>query len=317
MGRLDTYLDIAATVLRAARRPLSPRAILAAAYRSGIVPQHLYGKTQHKTLQARVSEDIIAKRENSAFFRTAPGRFFLREFLTDTTIPEEHRRPFPARRRFRDLMQGPALAISRDVLRGIAEENTIIDPRRVFAVLADDHCQYEDPKAKASTNVFVRSFVCVRRNREVLTYRLGRYRENRDAFMARRSIGFSALVHIDEHTLFNCGDFGIVDAGVRATKIDLDIPEVPDVSASGRAEASLCCFVWACQGTHTNDLLAVVGFQCPDWFEPVKRRLALNDLAWMNVDAPVNNIEDFDPWSRLILLAHYRENTEICGSLET
>src|SRR3954451_24786115 len=98
-------------ILRAERRPLSPRAILAAACRSGLVPPHLFGKTQHKTLQARVSEDIIARREHSPFFRTAPGRFFLREFLADTSISEEFRRPVPTRRRIRELIRGPALAI--------------------------------------------------------------------------------------------------------------------------------------------------------------------------------------------------------------
>jgi hypothetical protein len=98
----------------------------------------------------------------------------------------------------------------------------------------DGHC-YLNPKGKPPGAVFIRSFVCVFRGSKILTYRLGRYRDDRDTFLHKRSIGFSTLVHINERTLFNVADLGIVDAGVRATKIDLDIPAAPD--APGRVAA--------------------------------------------------------------------------------
>jgi hypothetical protein len=56
---VDTYLGIAQKVLERARRPLTPREILREAYRSDLVPYHLHGATQHKTLQARLSEHIL------------------------------------------------------------------------------------------------------------------------------------------------------------------------------------------------------------------------------------------------------------------
>ncbi len=303
---MDTYLDIAVTVLRAARRPLSPRALLAAAYRNNLVPAQLYGKTQHKTLQARLSEDIIARRDHSLFFRTEPGRFFLREFLTDTTIPEEFRLPFPTRRRIRELERGPALAVDCEALKSLAEVNTPISPDKVFDLLKADRFRYEDPKSKHETSVFVRSFVCVHRKEEILTYRLGRYRDNRDTFLLKRSLGFSTLVDIDTHTLFNQGDFGIVEAGVRATKIDLDIP---DAVADGGIEGAVKFFIWSRQASEISDLLAVIHIECPAWFEPVKRRLALNDVKWLDFRAPVNSIDDFDPWSKTVLSADYRASS--------
>lgn len=299
---MDAYLDIAAKILKAERRPLSPHAILNAAYRLALVPPRLHGKTQHKTLQARISEDIIQRREHSAFFRTSPGRFFLREFLTDDSIPEEFRRPFPARRRLRELVSGPALAIRRDTLRGVAKENTPIKPQKVFDLLNAGRFSYDDPKSKKDDVVFLRSFVCVHRDHSVLTYRIGRYRDDRDSFMSRRSVGFSAFVQIDERTLFNLGDFGIVDSGVRATQIDLDIPQV----SNDRFDARLSYFLWRTGQEGAAELLAVIKFECPRWFEPLKRRLALNDLTWLDLSRPVNDIDDFDPWSKMVLLTHYR-----------
>lgn len=276
---------------------MSPRNILAAAYRADLVPPHLYGKTQHKTLQARISEDIIARREHSPFFRTAPGRFFLREFLTDESLPEEFRRPVPTRRRSRELVHGPVLAIEPEALKAISGTDNNFNTNEIFCLLRNNKYTYEDPRRNAS-GVPVRSFVCVYRDTMILTYRLGRYRDDRDTFISRRSIGFSTLVHMDEHTLFNYSDFGILDAGMKATKIDLDIPEV---SSTAETKASIGYFIWCHEGKNAGDLLAVVNFECPSWFEPVKRRLALNDLRWIDIAQPVNNIDDFDPWSKHIL----------------
>jgi hypothetical protein len=86
---LDSYLDIAEAVLRAARRPLTPRAIMATAFQSGIVPHHLFGKFQHKTLHARLSEDILHRKLESRFYRTDPGLFFLSDLRSDPGIRDE------------------------------------------------------------------------------------------------------------------------------------------------------------------------------------------------------------------------------------
>jgi hypothetical protein len=299
---VDAYLEIAKAVLRAEKRPLTARAILAAAYRKGIVSHHLHGKTQHKTLGARLSEDLIQRHERSLFFRPAPGRFFLREFLTDTSIPEEYRRPVPTRRRFRELVLSPALAVDEYTLDRSVSRNEPIEPNIILGLLHDGQFRYVDPRQRSSHAVFCRSFVCVQRGTQTLSYRLGRYREDRDAFMNKRSIGFTTLVHDFEYTLFNRADFGIVESGVRAVKVDLDIPDVATESEESTLYAKLSHFIWVTP-LDRSDLLAVVSFQCPIWFEPTKRRLALNDVCWLDELSGINNVEDFDPWSQQVILS--------------
>ena len=90
---------------------MTAKGILDAAYKAGIVPEHLHGTTQHKTLQARLSEDILHRRSTSQFFRTEPGYFFLTELISDTEIPDKYKEPFPARRRTRDLRKDPILTL--------------------------------------------------------------------------------------------------------------------------------------------------------------------------------------------------------------
>src|SRR5262245_60488185 len=93
---MNSYLTIAAKVLREARQPLSASQILKAAYQLQIVPATLYGKTQHKTLHARLAEDILRHRNKSIFIRTEPGRFFLRSLLHDRTISPRHKKEYIA-----------------------------------------------------------------------------------------------------------------------------------------------------------------------------------------------------------------------------
>ncbi|WP_342629780.1 winged helix-turn-helix domain-containing protein [Nguyenibacter vanlangensis] len=301
----NSYLKIAEEVLKNERRPLSPRAIIAEAYKSGIVPCNLYGKTQHKTLGARMSEDIISKRDRSQFYRTSPGKYFLRDFLNDPAIPEDLRQPYQARRRLRELVRGPTLAIMSGRVTQLASSGLMIEPSRVLRLLVRGVHTYINPRKGHEGFYVVRPFVCVFKGTHVLTYRVGRYRDNRDNFFAKRSIGFSTLVTPHDQTLFNAKDAGILDVGVRATMIDLDILCGGADSGELSSKAELHKFVLSHDEPGTGDLLAVVSMECPTWFEPTRRRLALNDLEWMDIRNRVNNIDDFDPWSRSVLEAFY------------
>lgn len=303
---VNSYLDIAVDILRMARRPLRPRTIIAEAHHIGLVPPQLHGRAQHKTLHARIAEDIVKRHNESRFYRTAPGQFFLREFINDPSIPDEYKQFSPARRRIRELLRGPALTAPHEHLKEADTDYQLIATTKMLKLLRKQ-TSYGDPK-KPEDSVFVQSFVCVCRDRNVLTYRTGRYRDDRDTFMHKRSIGFSTYVHINEHTLFNTTDLGIIEAGVRAAKIDLDIPAPPPNTPSAD-KADLRTFVWVAQPPSARALLAMIVYSCPTWFEPVKRRLALNDLRWVDPTNGINDMDDFDPWSKVILQMHQARNT--------
>ncbi|WP_315768042.1 winged helix-turn-helix domain-containing protein [Bradyrhizobium sp. SZCCHNR2012] len=294
--RLNAYLEMAHRVLQEARRPLPPREILRLALSSGLVPSSLYGKTQHKTLQARLSEDILLRRERSTFFRTKPGHFFLREFLRDTSIPAEYRTPIVARRRRRELAYPQPLALEKKSLSQLCQ-NTIVGREDFFKLLHEQQFHYADSSRNRATNdVLVWSFITVFRSNLILTYRHGRYREDRDSFLQKRSVGFFCPVVHDDLTLFDQDDHGIVASGIRALALDLNL--TPDAELESRAE--LKCFV--CTDEHDlPNLLGIIALQAPDWFEPLTRRLAINDLSWHDIRVQLNHYEDFDPWSRLIL----------------
>ena len=298
---MSSYLRIAEEILSAAKRPLSARAILRIGYLQGLVPRHLYGRTQHKTLQARLSEDILHRRDQSAFFRTRPGQFFLRRFLTDPSVPVEYRTPMVARRRTRELLGHSALAMQADNLASIVRPGRKISPSVLTEAFENGQFEYVDPRRSADDKVLVWSLATVVRDSYVLSYRIGRYRDDRDQFASRKSIFFSTLVTEDDRTLFDIDGLGISSSALMAAAVDLDISPMLCSPEHDEFNHSLKFFLLA-DGRAVNDaLLAVVEIVAPDWFEPTSRKLSLNHLQWIDTSIPQNNIEDFDPWSQKIL----------------
>jgi hypothetical protein len=90
--------------------------------------------------------------------------------------------------------------------------------------------------------------------------------------------------------------------------MDLDIPDVSGYSLL--SSSALLYFVWARADSRCDELLALVALRCPTWFEPTKRRLALNNLAWLDLRQRINDLDDFDPWSKAILQAYYNGHDE-------
>lgn len=299
---MDTYLSLAEKVLRDQRRALSASQILRLAYALGIAPAHLRGRTQHKTLQARLSEDILHQREGSRFYRTAPGRFFLREFLDDAAIPEAERTPIIARRRKRDLPRPRALALNQATVDWLVGTNGASTADKLSSALEDGRYHYiRSSRHRTIDDVLVWSYVVVIKDGHVLSYRSGSYREDRDCFHNKRMLGFYSPIAESDLDLFDQADHGIVTCGLKtvATDLNLDTDHLWSVLAEN---SQLQAFIYSrLFDAAANDLLAVVSFACPSWLEPTSSRLAINDLRWLDLSTPPNHLEDFDPWSRAVL----------------
>ncbi len=302
---MSSYLQIAEEVLRIARRPMSARAILKLAYTLEIAPHHLHGKTQHKTLQARLSEDILQRREHSLFFRTKPGQFFLREFLTDPSIPAEFRQPIVARRRTRDLFMGPALSVKYDHVKYLLHKGEFAGANLIENIARSGSYRYIDPKHPDDDDVLLWAVSALTRPGQILSYRVGRYRDDRDHFAQKRSIAFATLVSETNHTLFDAESLGVPDSAFFAAAVDLDIP-LPEAFST---EASFDHFIrfisWQPKIENKRNIFAFVEVQAPDWFEPTAAKLSLNDLCWLDVSCAPNNWDDFDPWSQTILSYYF------------
>lgn len=308
---MDSYLELAEVVLRAARRPLSPRAILDAAYKAGVVPSHLFGKAQHKTLQARLSEDILRLKLDSRFYRTDPGVFFLSEFRSDPNVADELKDPFHARRRTRDLGKPSALAISREF---VDSGNSLASGWKEFLCEAQRQgaIHYVDGRREHDDVYLVWVFSIVRRSAQLLSYRIGRYRDDRDAFINRRSIGFVDIVGYEDANLFN-SDLGISDRGLAVILDDLDLSRSVFGSSNDVNAPDVLFSMLAVDESSQPALLFVMEWACPEWFEPTSRRLSLNEVRWIDATRVPNDPSDFEPWSSAALSAIIDNNLRCCN----
>lgn len=271
------------------------------AYLADIVPQGLYGRTQHKTLGARLSIDILKHKDRSRFYRTAPGKFFLREFLTDASLPERYRAPMVARRRRRELFRGSLLTLrASDILQ---DRRDCLDPAPILRLLRNGQFEYVDARSRINEScVLMWSFVLFTKKKKVLSYRQGRYREDRDVFLQKRTIGFYQPVSQDYSDLFSQSDLGLKATGIDAVATDLDMPKSISLFDSYAESSSLKCFLLDSRPAESSrNLLSIIEFECPEWFEPTRRRLAINEMEWLDLEARFNHLDDFDPWSKMVL----------------
>ncbi|MEQ9487437.1 MAG: hypothetical protein RIM72_00405 [Alphaproteobacteria bacterium] len=222
------------------------------------------------------------------------------EFLEDPNIAEEWKKKFPARRRTRDLKKYNALGVKRSI--ALALHNSTTSFGNFFSqTVADDAVVAMHPDLMEDRGYCsMWTFSVVHKDNQVLAYRVGQYRDDRDAFANKRSIGFPGALGADDLSLFSEDSFGAEECAISVLQQDLDLSLAAfDRSDSQRPKIDS---VMAVSGLGGNlELVIVLLWNCPKWFEPVTRRLSLNNPEWLHLEARHNNIEDFEPWSVQVL----------------
>jgi hypothetical protein len=297
---VDAYLNTAEQILFNVRRPLRPKEILEEAFLARLVPWHLRGPRQDKTLHARLSEDIARNRENSRFFRTAAGVFFLRRFVADETIPERDRTEYYAPPRRKELGRSAILYIELPPGRPGRSDNGI-PASTIVRTLRSGRYGYRsyaeivaDPALAA-----VQSFVVVHRDDKVLSFRSGKFFPTTDPIYGKRSVGIGGTVFADDMDMLFESFYGIVSNGIAELCYGIGLPR----RLAERARYANEVRPWI--GFHHNKsseqaavLHVVMGYQCPDDFTPTKAALSLNDIRWVDATNPGNSLDDYDATSR-------------------
>jgi hypothetical protein len=300
----SSYLNLAEVVLFAARQPLSPKKILDSAFASGLVPTHLYGSRQDKTLHARLSEDIAELGERSRFFRTAPGIFFLRIFLEDPGIPGAYRARWLAPPRRKELKRDAVLTIDTlGLLKGAKRRTVSIARLREYLHSG----RYLYKQWTRGTNAWedqlpVHSFVVVYRSTHVLTFRCGKFRPESDPLIGLRSVGLGGAVLARDVDILYDSFFGIAGSGINELIYGVGLPR--ELAERARYQHELRLRLGAIsrgKAQHSRALHVVMSYRCPDDFEPAKGALSINDLRWVPAHSPANRLEDFDDTSRLVI----------------
>ena len=300
----NAYLAMAFRALQSVRRPLTPHEILELARREGFLPKHLYGATMHRTLGARLSETILREGEKSAFFRTAPSTFFLRDLIPDRSIPEEYKQIFKGNRRSKSIRKENVLVAPRHLLQSAIYGEYVEYSETAFQDFFKRYCSFLDRRS-AETNDDVKQFVTftlVTHGRKLLIYRRGKFTTTSEALKGQLSVGFGGHVNDNDFSLFHRGGDAFRFNASRELQEELALDEYYADPHEPISRSEILGYVNVDDSFDAQHHIAVlVAFHHKSGEIPRKGELSINKLEWIDLDRPLNDLSDYDLWSALIL----------------
>ncbi|ATQ68861.1 MULTISPECIES: winged helix-turn-helix domain-containing protein [Methylosinus] len=295
------YLEVAERVLILSDRPLSAAEIISQAQRSRLLPKHLYGFRQDRTLQARLSEDIARLGSKSRFFRTSPGRYFLRDFNHKgaNEIGEYYAKP-----RRKELDQNDILTLNTNIDSIERNGGPIVPLSFVLDQLKSGHYSYRSAQdiLRNDACTAIHSFVVVHDGSRILSFRCGKFFPRSDPLFGRRTIGLSGTVTADQVDMLFESLFGIIGNAIEELCSGIGLPRHFAERARYGGEILPWFGVKSARAANTPAILhMVLSYKCPPSFRPTRAALSVNDLRWIDPHNPLNTLQDFDSTSKILL----------------
>jgi predicted NUDIX family phosphoesterase len=305
----NAYLRLAAEAIRQARRPLTPSEILDLAARAEFLPKHLFGATMHKTLAARLAENIRSGGDRSPFFRTAPATFFLHELANAPETPADFQKVYVGHLRSKSIRKENVLVAPRQELSDAIYGEYVHFDEEKFEELYSSICKFMD-RTKAEEDNSVKQFVTftlVYHDRKILTHRRGKFTTASDTLKGQLSVGFGGHVNDGDFDLFSQGKNAFRSNAARELKEELFLDDIYRERDDAMKRTDVLGYVNVDDSPDAEHHVAVlVAFKhlTPDI--PKKGELSINQLSWLDLRCPLNDLSDYDLWSGMILQNIYQ-----------
>jgi predicted NUDIX family phosphoesterase len=247
-GEQQTYLRVAEIVLSKSLVPLSSREIVDRGIEQGLFGDHVMGQTPQKSMQARLSMDILNRKASSRFVRTARGRFALRSSIAshaDGLNGSEGEAPteYVAERRILRTPREEVLCIPdvafRDVLtfQGIDTDSTpILD--RFLNPTNTLYVGRAEAEVRNDAKQFV-TYVLVQCGQRLLFFKRSYLSRAAEFLRGSKCIGFGGHVSAADFDILSRGDYGLSACARRELAEELYLPDSSRRKRSKRAQAEL------------------------------------------------------------------------------
>ncbi len=300
----NAYLKIAYKAIVTAKYPLKPIEMIEIAEKEGFMPSHLSGPTKHKTMAARLAVHIREKSGRSAFYRTAPATFYLHSLANDPTTPEEYKSVFVGNLRSKTIRKENILVISRETLKNKIDGDYIPYQESEFQEIYANDCHFMD-RVKAESDNSVKQFVTftlVYHKTNLLIYRRGKFTSTSERLKGQMSVGFGGHVNDKDFTLFASGGNALLQNAARELREELFLDDFYENQEETKERAKLLGYINVDDSPDAEHHVAVlVAFNHKSSKLPTKGELSINQLSWLDMRKNLNDLSDFDLWSRMIL----------------
>jgi predicted NUDIX family phosphoesterase len=342
-GEHQTYLRVAEIVLANALRPLKAREIVERGIERGLFGDHVLSRTPEKSMQARLSMDILNGIGRSKFVRTQRGLFTLRSTLARSDVGNKSDGIAPiseyvAERRVLQTPKEEVLCVSdvafREVLtfQGIDTDsgpilNRLLSEKNVLYVSRSEAEARDDAKQLVT-------YVLVQCGQRLLFFRRSYLSRAAEFLRGSRCIGFGGHVSAADADIFSLSDYGLAACARRELIEELHLSDeggadqtrrpVEERPSSGSAaripNLPTMRFFYSipleCLGVLNDDssengrrhLAIIHRAWLPDW--TAARRLqkgesSIKGLGWIDLSKDMVDISNFEYWSQLCLRKFY------------
>ena len=300
----SAYLNLAHRAIREAMRPLTPSEMLDLASTGGYLPAHLFGATMHKTLSARLAEHVRQWSKSSLFYRTARNTFFLHSLANGRNVPPEAKQVFIGNLRSKSIRKENVLVMSRFVLQKQLYGPFVPFDEQKFADLFRAYGRFVDRSSAELDDTIKQlvTFTLVHHDNKLLIYRRGKFTTTSDALKGQLSVGFGGHVNDQDFTLFSMGHNAFVENSARELREELFLDDVYQEPAETLARSRVVGYINVDESLDAEHHVAVlISFRHKDGKVPKKGELSINQLSWLDLRSPLNDLSDFDLWSAMIL----------------
>lgn len=288
---MNSYLQLAEAVLKRTSQPLSASEILDAGYRLQLVPEHLFGKTQHKTLQARLAEDLLRNRASTVFARTGPGRFVLRK---DLDFNEEAYQEYIAPLRSYQLKQFDVICADKAELQGVWRKQGEYVPLQ--SVVRAFKKQIPLLEAERSLElVHLRLLVTIKCLDRVLTINS----QHDPSYGAGRSLGFFGYLKGVDIDLFSRDRFGLQQASFRTLEeqTGLNQQALEQLTEAIEFDAINCLKVMD-NAQAKNSIAVLTAYECDEPEKFISHVPSHRSPRWARIPSEINDVGSLEPLSK-------------------
>jgi len=306
-----TYLWVAETVLRKVGRPLRAGELVARGLDDQLFDDQDISKTPQKSMQSRLSMEILRNGTESRFVRVAKGQFFLRDLLYKEGGAADVLEVYTAPRREAPPSSEWVLAIHRDNYRSILDFQGIgLGPFESPEKLLDRRLVTYLPRTEAETRDDLKQFVTytiVQHETKILSFVRGQYNRAASFLRGARCVGFGGHVTDADLSLFTQADLGIRANAIREIGEEINLP-------SGRPQIDpekleiLGVLNDNSSAVGVRHLAIVMRYWVEDfskWERPQRGEASINRLRWIDTRHEPLNLSDFEYWSQLCIREYF------------
>ena len=297
----DRLIDIAEAILRKLHRPATAREIIDRALSVPVMRNAFSGKTPYKTLNARISVDILQHGARSRFYRYAPAAYGLREFLESKDSDHNYKRVFIGNSRRKQVSNEPVATVRCSALNFFNVDGIYAADHYPLQILDLLDVKYLDRKHVEFRDDLKQlvSYACIYHEDQILSFEKGRYTSDDGEFVGKQSIGFGGHVNYYDLSLFDETPVGLNNNVLRELYEELYFFRkyfrhgIEDIQFLGFLIDSSTS-----NGKRHLGLAAKVRLK--NKLELETATLGFRNLRWISASKTPNSFDQFEIWSQYL-----------------